>query len=57
MRIVDGVNPLDKTSIHTESYDITNKLLQELSLDLNDIGTPKIKEVLNGIDIDLYAKN
>ena len=56
MRIVDGVNPLDKTSIHTESYDITNKLLQELSLDLNDIGTPKIKEVLNGIDIDLYAK-
>lgn len=56
MRIVDGVNPLDKTSIHTESYDITNKLLQELSLDLNDIGTPKIREVLNGIDIDLYAK-
>ena len=56
MRIVDGVNPLDKTSIHTESYDITNKLLQELSLDLNDIGTHKIKEVLNGIDIDLYAK-
>lgn len=55
MRIVDGVNPLDKTSIHTESYDATMRLLGELGIDLNDIGTPKIVEKLSNIDIAEYA--
>ena len=27
LRILDGDNPLDKTSIHTESYDKTRELL------------------------------
>ena len=27
MRVIDGDNPLDKTNIHTESYDKTLKLL------------------------------
>ena len=55
MRIVDGVNPLDKTSIHTESYDATMRLLGELGIDLNDIGTPKIVEKLSNIDIMEYS--
>ena len=55
MRVVDGVNPLDKTSIHTESYDITLKLLDELNLSLDDIGTPKIKEVLSNINTSDYV--
>ena len=55
MRIVDGVNPLDKTSIHTESYDATMRLLGELGIDLNDIGTPKIVEKLSNIDIIEYS--
>ena len=55
MRIVDGVNPLDKTSIHTESYDVTMRLLGELGIDLNDIGTPKIVEKLSNIDIAEYS--
>ena len=55
MRIVDGVNPLDKTSIHTESYDATMRLLGELGIDLNDIGTPKIVEKLSNIDITEYS--
>ena len=55
MRIVDGVNPLDKTSIHTESYDATMRLLSELGIDLNDIGTPKIVEKLSNIDIAEYS--
>lgn len=55
MRIVDGVNPLDKTSIHTESYDATMRLLGELGIDLNDIGTPKIVEKLSSIDIAEYS--
>ena len=56
MRVVDGDNPLDKTSIHTESYDVTLKLLNELNLSVNDIGTSKIKELLNSIDINDYSK-
>lgn len=55
MRIVDGINPLDKTSIHTESYDVTMKLLNELNLGLNDIGTSKIREVLSNLDVSLYS--
>ena len=55
MRVVDGMNPLDKTSIHTESYDITLKLLDELNLSLDDIGTPKIKEVLSNINTSDYV--
>ena len=56
MRVVDGDNPLDKTSIHTERYPVTIKLLNELGLSLSDIGTEKIKEVLSNIDIDSYSK-
>ena len=55
MRIVDGINPLDKTSIHTESYDATMRLLGELGIDLNDIGTAKIVEKLSNIDIAEYS--
>ena len=49
------VNPLDKTSIHTESYDATMRLMGELGIDLNDIGTPKIVEKLSNIDIAEYS--
>ncbi len=56
MRVVDGDNPLDKTSIHTESYDVTLKLLKELNLNVNDIGTNKIKDILDNINIEDYSK-
>ena len=55
MRIVDGENPLDKTSVHKESYGATMRLLGELGIDLNDIGTPKIVEKLSNIDITEYS--
>ena len=52
IRIPDGVNPLDKTSIHPESYEVTKKLLERIGMNLNDIGTDKLKEKLDNIDID-----
>ena len=55
IRIVDGSNPLDKTSIHPESYDATIKLLDSLGFSINDIGTDKLKSSLN-IDIEEYSK-
>ena len=51
MRILDGDNPLDKTSIHPESYDATLKLLSELNLKVEDIGSDKLKEELKKVNM------
>ena len=56
IRINDAKNPLDKTKIHPESYDITYKLLEKLNLTINDIGKKEIIDVLNKIDISSFAK-
>jgi uncharacterized protein len=55
IRIVDGENPLDKTSIHPESYDIATKLLKLLDLNISDIGTEKASEKLELINTTEYA--
>ena len=57
MRIVDGSNPLDKTSIHPESYDITNKLLNDIGASCDDIGKEEIVNKLNNIDISKYSSD
>ena len=51
LRVTEGTNPLDVTSIHPESYDTTLKLLDMLHLNVNDLGKLKID-----IDIDDYSK-
>lgn len=56
LRILEGVNPLDKTSIHPESYKVTERLLKEIGLTKTDIGTDKIKEILETIDVNTIAK-
>ena len=37
MRITDGDNPLDATSVHPESYDAAKKLLESLGYELKDL--------------------
>ena len=37
MRILDGKNPLDATSVHPESYDATMQLLEKLGLTMEDV--------------------
>ncbi|MBR1741114.1 MAG: RNA-binding transcriptional accessory protein [Lachnospiraceae bacterium] len=39
MRIQDGENPLDATSVHPESYEAAEKLLEKLSLTMGDVKT------------------
>ena len=56
MRVIDGSNPLDKTSIHPESYSYAEKLLENLSLDKDAIGTKKLQEALKNINIEDKAK-
>ena len=37
LRILDGTNPLDATSVHPESYDATMKLLDKLGMTMEDV--------------------
>ncbi len=37
LRISDGKNPLDATSVHPESYEATNQLLEKLQLSMDDV--------------------
>lgn len=51
MRIPDGEEPLDNTGIHPESYKVTYELLKKLSLTADDLGSDKLKESINKIDV------
>lgn len=55
LRIKDGLNPLDNTSIHPESYDLTNNILQELNLNIKNINTDEFKETLKKADAKSLA--
>ena len=56
LRIPDGTNPLDKTGIHPESYDVANNLLKHLSLDIKDINTDAFKDTLHKVNITKLAE-
>ena len=55
LRIQDGVNILDSTAIHPESYDIALNLLKELGLSTSDIGTESLIKRLDNINVDEYV--
>ncbi|MCO4096731.1 RNA-binding transcriptional accessory protein [Macrococcoides canis] len=55
MRIPDGEEPLDNTGIHPESYKATYALLKKLSLTAEDLGSDKLKESINKIDVQSIA--
>ena len=53
LRIPDAyVNPLDKTGIHPETYDKVEKLLASIDCSINDIGTAKLIEKLDSVNLD-----
>ena len=56
LRVLDGDNPLDKTAIHPESYDIARSLLADLGFSINDIGSSKLIDSLNSICTSDYQK-
>ena len=56
LRVLDGSNPLDRTSIHPESYDKTMLLLENIGLTIKDIGTEKLVDKLETININEYSK-
>ena len=54
LRISDGNNPLDKTGIHPESYDVALNLLKDLGFGIEDIGSDKLIDALNKVDVLSY---
>ena len=44
LRIFNGDNPLDKTNIHPEDYDIVNKILNDYKIAISLVGTNKMQE-------------
>ena len=51
MRIEQGTNPLDRTAIHPESYSIAMEVLKRLDMTLDDIGSEKLKEQAEKLDL------
>lgn len=51
IRVQEGTNPLDRTSIHPESYPVAEQLLSSLGFTPNDVGSPALKEKLANFDL------
>lgn len=49
MRITDGKNPLDSTSVHPESYDIATALIKEAGHSLEELKSGSIKNIRKSI--------
>ncbi len=47
LRIPDGSNYLDRTRIHPESYEVAHAILNELELDLKDLGNSNFNDTLS----------
>ncbi len=56
LRIVDGTEPLDNTSIHPESYNATYELLKQLNLKVEDLGNDTLKNKLDSVNINKLAE-
>ena len=66
LRIPDGVEKLDMTAIHPESYEIANKILEKLGFTKDDIGTDELVKAVKkadkaklreGLDVGEYTFN
>ncbi len=55
LRITDGDNILDNTSVHPESYDATKELISVLGCTINDVGTKELNTKLEKVNKDEIA--
>ncbi|MFC7787076.1 Tex family protein [Rossellomorea sp. GCM10028870] len=52
LRIMDGKEVLDRTSIHPDNYNDVKKLLAKVGLSVNDIGSEELKQSLNQLNLE-----
>ena len=57
LRIFNGDNPLDKTNIHPEDYNIVNKILNDNDIDVNLVGTDTMKNMLDNLNSKSILEN
>lgn len=58
LRIHEGSNPLDNTSVHPESYQATEKLLKNLGFSVIDLAgskLPRLRKALEAVDLEAVA--
>lgn len=56
MRIIDGTEPLDQTSIHPENYSAVNELLKKLGSTKAELGSEALIQSLKNIDVKAYSE-
>ncbi|MDR2828434.1 MAG: helix-hairpin-helix domain-containing protein [Acholeplasmatales bacterium] len=56
LRILEGKEPLDMTSIHPESYEIARKILVKYNITPNMLGKSELKDIVSTIDKEALAK-
>ena len=54
LRITDGENILDSTGIHPESYNVAISLLDNLGMNLSDVGSDELIKKLDSVNIEEY---
>lgn len=57
LRILNSANPLDKTPIHPESYELAGIILKHLNLHADEIGSLKCQLLINNCDKQRLAKD
>ena len=55
LRIIDGNESLDNTDIHPESYTLAEKLIKDLGITKEDMGTNTINNKLAKFNVERYA--
>ncbi|MCA1066354.1 Tex family protein [Rossellomorea sp. AcN35-11] len=52
LRILDGKEILDRTSIHPDNYNDVKMLLSKVGLSVNEVGSDKLKQSLNQLNLE-----
>lgn len=55
LRVLDGKEPLDRTGIHPENYDVVKDLLKKYGFTTKDLGTEELKAALQAVDLKVVA--
>lgn len=56
LRVIDGIEPLDRTGIHPENYSEVKKLLSNLGFTTSDLGTEPLRAALSKLDVKETAQ-
>ncbi|WP_276575550.1 Tex family protein [Paenibacillus sp. YPG26] len=57
MRIPGGSDPLDRTPIHPESYSVVNRLLKELNIEPQQLGSKEVAAQLSSLQPEPLAES